>query len=144
MGQWLYFAFVQFVALIAMVIGWFLLIIPCALRAWKPVEQIYTPDWVPVGTSKPTIQIWTWNWLNKVWGNDEDGVIGPTWYNTTAIPSAKLAYLWSAWRNSANNLRFIFKNVGGPLFYWENSAKTWYFQCGWYPNGFPVLSAGKI
>lgn len=138
MRGWLYFAFVQLVALIAMVIGWFLLIVPCACGAWKQAVAPYTPNWY---TGQPrTINIWSWGWLNKIWGNDEDGVTETNWYNTG--DSRWRSYLWSAWRNSANNLRFVFRNFNGPFYKIE--YKGWYFQCGWYPNGFPVLSAGRV
>lgn len=141
MRDWLYFAFVQLVALIAMIIGWFLLIVPCALRAWTPVEEIYEPDWaVELGLPKSTIRIWSWGWLNYIWGNDEDGVSGTNKFNPT--DSKWRAYVWSAWRNSANNLRFVFRNFNGPFY--RKEVKGWYFQCGWYPNGFPVLSAGRV
>ena len=143
---WLYFIVVQVVALIATVIGWFLLIIPCLLKAWVPVEQLYQPDWAYcAGLPKKTIQIWRWAWLNRIWGNNEDGVVSGLSGNVEYNPDATRlgAYMWSAWRNSANNLRFVFRWVGGPYYRWQNSAKTWYFQCGWYPNGFPVISGGK-
>ncbi len=139
MKGWLYFAFVQVVALIAMIVGWFLLIIPCTLGAWRPIQQIYTPEWMD-SYYKKGIYVWSWDWLNSIWGNDEDGVVGITDYNP---PGGRFkAYLWSAWRNSANNLRFIFRNFDGPFY--RKEIGNWYFQCGWYPNGFPVLSAGRI
>ena len=144
---WLYFCLVQIIAFIAMVIGWFLLIAPCILKAWVPVTQIYQPDWaVKGGLPKKTINIWAWSWLNPVWGNNEDGVVSGLRNNVEYNPTGSrwLAYVWSAWRNSANNLRFVFQWIGGPFYRWENAGHTWYFQCGWYPNGFPVLSAGKI
>ncbi len=137
---WLYFAFVQVVALIAWFVGIFLLIVPCALGAWETVDQIYVPDGTPKGLPKGTIYVWKWDWLNKIWGNDEDGVVGPPLYNYEQ--SGWRAYLWSAWRNSANNLRFLFRNFNGPFY--RKEIGNWYFQCGWYPNGFPVLSAGRI
>ena len=140
MKGWLYFTFVQVVALIAMVVGWFLLIIPCALGAWEPELQIYQPDWAATEGSRKMINIWSWDWLNNVWGNDEDGVTGIPAYNKTE--SRFKAYLWSAWRNSTNNLRFVFRNFNGPFY--RKEIGNWYFQAGWYPNGFPVLSAGRI
>jgi hypothetical protein len=142
---WCYFAAVQVVALDAAIIGWLLLIAPCAMRAWTPVEQIYQADWQrELGLPKKTIEIWSWAWLNRVWGNDEDGVVTGLCGNVEYNPEASRwgAYLWSAWRNSANNLRFVFRWKGGPFYRWENSAHTKYFQLGWYPNGFPVISGG--
>ncbi len=143
-NPWLYFVLIQVASLLCTMAGIVLLIIPCALRSWSKVKQIYQPDWAVKGQlPKTDINVWSWKWLNKVWGNDEDGVTGPSWYNDSAGPSVWLAYKWSALRNPANNLRFIFRLIGGPFYRWENTSKTWYFQAGWYPNGFPVLSAGK-
>ena len=142
---WIYFILVQIVACVATVIGWFLLIYPCMRQAWVPMMQIYVPDWQKkANIPRKRIFIWDQSWLNPVWGNNEDGVVGGL---TNGVPynpecSAFKAYLWCAWRNSANNLRFIFQWIGGPFY--EVTWKGWYFHCGWYPNGFPVLSAGKL
>src|SRR5690348_14985066 len=136
MMGWLYFIFVQLVSLICMLIGWFLLIIPCIMKAWEPVEQIYQPQWaIDQKIPKKTIQIWTWSWLNPVWGNNEDGVVNGLRAGIDYNPNASrwLAYCWSAWRNSANNLRFVFMWKNGPFYRWSNA--TYYFQAGWYPNG---------
>lgn len=144
---WCYFAAVEVVAFDAMVIGWFLLIIPCIKRAWVPVTQIYIPTWQrEQGIPAKRIFIWQWYWLNRIWGNDEDGVVNGMRGNVEYNPemSAFKAYLWCAWRNSANNLRFVFRWNGGPFYRWEDEERTIYFQCGWNSSGFPVLSAGAI
>lgn len=145
--SWCYFAAIQVVAFDAMVVGWFLLIVPCVCRAWVPVTQIYIPDWQKdKGIAAKRIFVWQWWWLNRVWGNDEDGVVGGLSDGREYNPdmSAWKAYIWCAWRNSANNLRFVFRWKGGPFYRWESENREWYFQCGWYPNGFPVLSMGAI
>lgn len=157
------FIVVQLVSMLAMIIGWILLIVPCAMRAWVEVEQIYQADWqVLQGLPKKKIKIWAWRWLNAIWGNDEDGVVSGLRGNVEYNPNGSRfkAYLWCAWRNSANNLRFVFRWVGGPFYRiewqqpWPSFHKAWkfvtfdkvpwYFQAGWYPNGFPVISAGAI
>lgn len=143
--KWCYFVIVQIIALIAMVIGWVLLIAPCIMRAWVPVDQIYIPEWQrSAGIPAKRIFIWQWYWLNLIWGNDENGVVSGLRGNVEYNPEASRwkAYLWCAWRNSANNLRFIFRLKSAPFY--RKELNGWYFQCGWYPNGFPVLSAGKI
>ncbi len=144
---WFNFLIVQLIARSMMIIGWVLLIVPCVMKAWEPVEQIYQPKWAKDDDlPKKTIYVWRWQWLNKVWGNDEDGVVSGLRNFKEYNPNATRwkAYLWSAWRNSANNLRFIFRFELGPFYQWQNKAKTWYFHFGWYSNGFPVISAGRM
>lgn len=63
---------------------------------------------------KPRIvAAWTprWCWL---YCNDEDGVVGPAWWHDENAGKSQrwLAFVWSAWRNPTNNLRFLpFVNV---------------------------------
>lgn len=44
-----------------------------------------------------------WAW---VWDNREDGIFGPTWFNS-GQHNFKTCFLWSAIRNPANNMRFV-------------------------------------
>lgn len=132
---WLWFICVQIIATIAMIIGWALLIPFAVFKWWKQTASVHFPD--------RRIQVWSVKAVNAVWGNDEDGVLGPTWYNPLGTPWR--AYLWSAWRNSANNLRWVFANKGGPYYKWVSTTGKWYFQAGFRPDtGWPVLSAGKV
>jgi hypothetical protein len=134
---WLYFIFVQIVAFVCMVVGWFLLAPLAARGQWVYTESIHWPT--------RQIAVWKWRWVDVIWGNDEDGVIGAPFYAQQVKNVYLRAYLWSAWRNSANNLRFVFrwKNTG-PFYKWVSKNGKWYFQAGWYAdNGFPVLSAGR-
>lgn len=144
MKGWAYFAFVQMVSLIATVIGLFLLIPFCLTRAW-----------VTAGSLEAGRQIDRWRFapLNLIYGNPEDGVSGRyalIWTSTARVPympnawAPWRAYCWSALRNSSDNLKYVFRWKGGPFRHWENSKHTFYVQAGWYPNGFPVLSAGRI
>lgn len=54
--------------------------------------------------------VWTWRprwaWL---WANDNDGVTGPKWWwiRHDDWPLWRLAFVWSAWRNSVNNLHLV-------------------------------------
>jgi hypothetical protein len=78
-----------------------------------------------------------------LWGNAEDGVTGPQFYRAQHPNERWCAYLWSAWRNSCNNLRWIVAWRTGPFF--RKEWHGWYFQAGFRQDtGWPVLSAGKI
>jgi hypothetical protein len=63
------------------------------------------------------IDTWCWDWMNAWWGNPEDGVSGTqalvwkdastlVYYNPTN--SRWKAFVWSAWRNSADALKYRF------------------------------------
>ena len=120
--KWLWFIVVQLIAFALMVIGWVLLVPLCAFRVWTLVNGKYH---FPV--------------VFAPWDNREDGVM-PLWYNPQR--TRWRAYLWAAWRNSVNNLRYVFMWKGGPFYQWRGGG--YYFQAGWRPdNGWPVLSAGK-
>lgn len=146
MKGWLRFAGVQLVMLIAAVLGVFLLIPFCLAQAWVADEKSIKDGRV--------IDRWKWRLLNLVYGNPEDGPSGlyaKVWLNGTTegpyMPNANpmwRAYVWSAWRNSCNNLKYVFAWKGGPFFHWENAKHTFYFQAGFYASGAPVLSAGRI
>jgi hypothetical protein len=94
-----------------MVTGYFLLIPFCLLRAWEPCVSTINL----FGREPRTISQWTWPWLNTIYGNREDGVSGAealVWtkgggarvlYMPNAWPPLR-AWLWSAWRNSTNEL----------------------------------------
>lgn len=70
-------------------------------RLWTERPSMF-PRW-------GTIKVWRggrWTWL---WGNEEDGVTGATWYRALHADwsERKRAFFWSAFRNPANNPRFI-------------------------------------
>lgn len=134
MMAWIYFAVVQLVALIATLVGWVILIPLSATRCWIMRESRYFPG--------RQIEVWRGGWLTWIWGNEEDSVIGNAEHRARFKDDRLGAYFWSAWRNSANNLRFIFRWQGGP--FWRREFGKWYVQAGWYPNGYPVISAGRI
>ncbi len=134
---WLWFVVVQVLSLITMVLGWLLLIPFCIARAWKADGKI---------------DRWSWEPLNSIYGNPEDGVSGACariWNSTGCLlPYMPLAhpawraYCWSAWRNSADNLKYVFRRTGGPFYRVE--FRGFYFQCGWNTSGMPVLSVGAL
>lgn len=71
-----------------------------------------------------------------VWSN---GVLVPY---MPGKPDWLRAYMWSAWRNSTDNLKYVFQWTGGPFKRWE--FRGWYGQAGWNSHGLPVLSAGRM
>jgi hypothetical protein len=95
-----------------MVVGYGLLIPFCLLKDWK----ICTSTINPFGRPPRQITEWKWAWLNTIYGNYEDGVSGEealVWDWPTSndrVPyrphtwAPLRAWLWSAWRNSTNQL----------------------------------------
>lgn len=139
---WVYFAFVQLVSLLGMVLGWFVLIPFCLAQAW-------IRDSVSIKDGR-LVDRWSFKPLNWIFGNPEDGPSGQTALVqvngalSLYMPDAWApwrAYCWSAWRNSADNLKYVFKWVGGPFWRWE--IRSFYVHAGWGTNGLPVLSAGR-
>jgi hypothetical protein len=105
--------------LLAAVLGWFILALPCALGAYGmhgvKSNKVWPAPWQYLNGRE--IDTWNWNWLNAWFGNPEDGVSGKTalvWddsghlviYNPTG--SRWSAYCWSAWRNSSDALKYKF------------------------------------
>jgi hypothetical protein len=144
---WVWFTLVQLIQLVATILGWFFLLPFCILKAWKL-------NAVSIKDSRP-IDSWTWSLLNTVYGNPEDGVSGsqavvytngiPGPYGASIRSAAYRAYLWSALRNSCDNLKYLFSYSKGPLkviLLWGG----WGIKLGWQmENGFnvPVLSVRK-
>jgi hypothetical protein len=97
-----------------MVLGWVLLVPFCLAQAWETCDSTAGP--YPVRK----IDRWKWKPLNAIYGNPEDGVSGQcalVWYwdgvdahSAVQIPyrpgmwAPLRAWLWSAWRNSTNQL----------------------------------------
>lgn len=97
-------------------LGWVVLIPFCVRKAW-------TADLKSIKDQR-VIDRWNWKPLNWIWGNPEDGVSGQyalVWDRTGQVPympgadPAWRAYCWSAWRNSANMLKYVFAWKNGPL-----------------------------
>ncbi len=137
---WGWFVLAQLVMLACAVLGWVILALPCLIHAWEPSP-------VPSINDGRKIDRWAWGWLNRVWGNPDDGVSGLTalvWVNGTTrasywptCPSAALrAYTWSAWRNSCDALKYslAITRLGTP------SVVVFGRRIGWsLENGRPVL-----
>jgi hypothetical protein len=89
----------------------------CHLWVWN-FSRVYHHGGTPlhpadVGRTGRHITRWCGGWLTWVWGNEEDGVTGPVWWEQRTkaehgyVERAWSAYRWSAHRNPVNNLRFI-------------------------------------
>lgn len=85
-----------------------------------------------------------WAWI---WDNEEDGVFAD-WYLKAHPERSEVtnAFIWTALRNSVNNLRYVpyISAKGRPLWLrnWTFRGKVFYAKAGWNASGFPVISAG--
>lgn len=129
---WLWFLVVQLINAVFLAVGIVVLIPLAATGAWVTRPSRFFPG--------RAVTAWKGGWLTWCWGNEEDGVTGAEFYRERFKSDRLCAYCWSALRNPANNLRFIFKWIGGPFV--RKEFGNFYIQAGWYPNGFPVMSAG--
>jgi hypothetical protein len=131
----------QLLMTIATILGWFLLIPFCIGKAWS-VNARSIKDGRPIDT-------WKYSWLNYIYGNPEDGVSGGcavVWTSGSPGPyrpglstwPGLRAYLWSAVRNSCDNLKYVFSIPGdGPIVHW------WKFKFGYQrENGYNVPVVG--
>jgi hypothetical protein len=136
---WVWYVTVQSIMFVAMVVGWLFLWIPCVLHAWKRAAAVSIKD-------GRAIDLWSWFPLNYVYGNPEDGVSGAqaligdaTGQLVPYLPNAtawRRAYLWSGWRNSCDNLKYVFQWANGP------STTVLGKKIGWwdyYGRRLPVL-----
>lgn len=146
---WLKFIGIQLVMLLATIVGWVLLLPFCVFKRWTTTQWL--DGFFIYSTSlkdKRTIDHWNSILMNAVYGNPEDGVSGQyalIWNagGTALGPYAPTrwvwlnAYLWSAWRNSCDNLKYVFHDPDGPLVTFKLFGRTMKF--GWQPeNGFNV------
>ena len=141
---WIWFAIVQLISLAAMAIGWVLLIPLCVAQAWEMSPAPSIKDGVR------RIDRWKWRWVGLVFDNLEDGVSGAqalVWVDGQQVPYMPnawppwRAYCWSAWRNSADALKYLFAWDAGPFKEWTLFGRPQHV--GWQvENGYrvPVLS----
>jgi hypothetical protein len=106
---------------LAEILGFLILPIPCIFHLWTEPNTVSSKTIVATNKAPARIYVdeWKWKWLNKWYGNSEDGVSGqqaivwddaghlvpytslyPSW-----VPKSAIAYGWSAWRNGANNIK---------------------------------------
>lgn len=158
---WLKFAVIQLAMLAATVAGWFILLPFCIAQAWERDYDSgltmgcsgYRIRWqyISIKDGRP-IDGWSFFLLNTVYGNPEDGVSGQTALVWNRLGSNQIpykptrwawldAYLWSAWRNSCDNLKYVFADPKGPRVTFEFIGRT--AKIGWQmENGYnvPVFS----
>ena len=123
MIAWAYFVLGQLCSIAAALVGYVILLPFCLAQAWEtsPVPSIGQKAWLTRGP----VDRWRWGPLNAVYGNPEDGVSGQAALVWGSGPDAgKLvaywpgapawlrAYAWSAWRNSADQLKYAFRWTG--------------------------------
>jgi hypothetical protein len=138
----LLWALVETVQLVAAVVGWVVLIVPCLRKSWHDTPSPFNPA--------RTVDAWNSRGLQAIFGNPEDGVSGQhalIWLNGTTqgeyMPGADprwRAYCWNA-RNSADQLKYWFAWRWGPLVLWEYKlfGKVRTLRVGWQDeNGFNV------
>lgn len=76
----------------------------CGAYKWRPSKV-----WPAGYNDRTEVSAWDGGWLTWLWGNEEDGVTGPTWWSFRNIgrPHWQSDFHWSALRNPVNNLRFV-------------------------------------
>jgi hypothetical protein len=180
---WFYWLAFQLLSLVAEVLGWIVLLPLAATRSWheRPGMSKYYPGrfvhgWdvgraimagfivtgllcVPFGFRPAVYGAVFGSFLAGLgaWDNDEDGVLGADWWlkQHENRPEWWNAYVWSAWRNPANNLRFL----PGAILRIDDASKItklvrenytvttygWRQYVLWHPHWFPwVLRAGWL
>lgn len=149
---WLKYAAIQGVQLLAAILGVFILLPFCVAKAWNSngVCLYYKgiPIVFPVRSIKDSREIDQWSWapLDFVYENPEDGVSGQhalVWTNGVLgpyMPNAPAwwrAYCWSAFRNSCDNLKYVFADPKGPLVTFQLFGRP--CKVGWQmENGYNV------
>lgn len=127
-GLWLLFVAIQLASLVITLAGIFVLAVLAAFKIWHV----------------DTAGKYHWPALFWIWDNQEDGICA-AWYRTPI--DRWHAYTWSAFRNSANNLRYVrgVSDVTRPLWRqtWGAKPGGWYAQAGWNNSGYPVISGGR-
>lgn len=133
---WIWYLIVQAINLVFIVLGLFVLIPLCVFRGWtQPLQSLWMPGKI--------VEEWRGPIIDFIYGNGEDGVLGNAgWKERFKNWPRWGAYVWSAIRNPTNNLRFVFRWYKGPFQRWK--FKWFYIQIGWYSNGFPIFSIGRI
>jgi hypothetical protein len=162
---WLYWSLHQVVALVYKLLGFPLIAILAAFRAWHtrpssaamfagrtvvawlplPMSLLaplpglllgahFGPVWAVVGAVLGILAA-----LLEVFDNEEDGVVPPALVNgkpyLEGVDDRLRAFAWSAWRNSANGLRWL----PGAACYLDArlvvTPKPWGYvaSCGWRP-----------
>lgn len=113
---WLYWTVYQLLSLVVTLVGFPVVGILAACRCWTIRKSLHPmfpgPTWA-----------WRGGWLTALWGNEEDGIGGPR----NLAPTPWSAFVWCAWRNSANGLRLL----PGASFVLPASPAVRYFRGGY-------------
>ena len=122
------FAAIQLTSLVLTLVGIPLL----AVAAWR---RDYYQDILNPGLKFHWNQKWLW-----IYDNEEDG-IAPVWYNPSV--SRYRVWLWTAIRNSCNNLRYV-RGVSDPTYpiFWAEGTlmqKPKRVLIGWNHSGSPTI-----
>lgn len=154
---WFLFVEVQLIMFVFMVMGWVLLIPFCLAHAWRPSTSIadskrtidcwsfgplnYIYSNPEDGVSGKYAVVWVNGvlspyepgfWTIRLVSNGRDY---PSWWVSMQLwlYAAWRAYLWSAWRNSVDALKYRFHWENGPHAEWRGH------KLGWWPeNGYKV------
>jgi hypothetical protein len=90
-----------------------------------------------------SVTVWPFGWLTWLWGNEEDGVTGPSWWlmrtgyaTGTLGQRMRSTFRWSALRNPSNNLRFI-PGINPRIDMGRVRSREWFarpglFQGAWF------------
>jgi hypothetical protein len=102
-GGWFYWGAWQLLSLVATIVGIPVLLPLAYFGLW---ETRPGKSWLFPGIN---VAAWRGGWLTFLWDNEEDGVTGADWYRRIHgnRPAWLNAYLWSAWRNAANGMRWL-------------------------------------
>jgi hypothetical protein len=113
---WLYWIVWQALSLLAAAVGALILLPLAYFQLW---ETRPGKSWM---FGPQPVAAWRGGVLTALWCNEENGVTGADWYRKIHAnrPVWLNAYLWSAWRNSANGLRWL----PGAAFLVEKSQLT--------------------
>jgi hypothetical protein len=127
---WLWFLVIQLVSLTLAIVGIPICAALSLLHAWRVEKSPVTGKLIDV-----------WPKAFWLWSNSEDGVL-PHWY-WIAHPewsTERVAFTWTAWRNSVGNLRFVpgVSGKGRPLVTWKMFGQPWH--AGWSSDGWPTFS----
>ena len=94
---------------IPVIVGFFLLIkLPLIIIGWLVIPScavLRVYDWRKSRVNDKTILAWSPSWM-WIWGNEEDGILNGEQFDDMGNEILQIIY-WSAWRNPANNLRYV-------------------------------------
>ena len=92
--------------------GLIILPIVCLWQLWEPCISTVNP----FGRMPRRIDRWTWNWVQRVYGNEEDGVSGTyaLIWNSSGQRVPYMPGAWAPWRALCWNFRNPIHNLNHP------------------------------